>query len=46
MVVGAVDSTGVGMSVSETLFLNRLSLDLVAIIVVSMAPWTNTQTYT
>ena len=39
MVVGAVGSTGVWMSVSDTLFLNRLSFDLVAIIVVSMAPY-------
>ena len=30
---------GVGMSVSETRFLNKLSLDLVAIMVVKMAPY-------
>ena len=30
--------TGVGISGSETRFLNRLSLDLVAIMVVRMAP--------
>ena len=44
MAAGAVDSTGVWMSVSDTLFLKRLSFDLVAIIVVSMAPCTHRHT--
>ena len=38
--IGSGSAEGVWMSVSETRFLNRLSFDLVAIMVVSMAPCT------